>query len=353
MATDLRNTPILFGIAVILAFATLELAQDFFAPLLTALVFGVILSPLSDLFSRVGLRPSLSSLITVSVSLILVACLAFLLEPYIAEAIEKAPVIWFELRGTVDGIRSMISGLNEIAEDVAQAVEPDTAPAPAEAPGVDVPSITDALFYAPQYLAQFMIFIGVLYFFLMTRKEIYHWLGTTVSSVASSDFAYAERQVARYFLTITAINASFGILIAIVMQVFSMPAPVLWGIMAFLLNYILYLGPIALAGTLLVTGLVVFDGPISFAPAAVYLAINATEGQFVTPALVGHQMSVNPLLVFVSLVFWLWLWGPIGGIIAIPLLIWSISITRQAMDQAISSGTPGKLTPKRLAGADA
>lgn len=332
MVSQIRTNPILAGIGIIVAFTTLDLAQDFFAPVLTALVFGVVLSPLARLLSRIGLRPALSSLITVSVGLMMVACIALLLEPYVARAIEQAPVIWFELRETVEGIRSMMLGLNEIAEDVAQAVDPAGEGSATGIPPVDVPSITDALFYAPQYLAQFMIFIGVLYFFLLSRPEIYGWMGATITVLSAEDFTFAERQVARYFLTITAINACFGTIVAIVMQLFGMPAPVLWGLMAFLLNFILYLGPIALAATLLVTGLVTFDGALSFAPAAVYLAMNATEGQFVTPALVGQRMSVNPLLVFVSLVFWLWLWGPIGGIIAIPLLIWSVSITQRAID---------------------
>jgi predicted PurR-regulated permease PerM len=71
--------------------------------------------------------------------------------------------------------------------------------------------------------------------------------------------------------------------------------------------------------------------------------MNAIEAQFVTPTLVGKSLSVNPLLVFVSLVFWLWLWGPIGGIIAIPLLIWTLTVVQGFSDQVISDGTPGSI----------
>jgi predicted PurR-regulated permease PerM len=332
MITLSATRNIVLGVGVILAFATLDYAKDFFAPVVSALVAGIVLSPLSDLLTRIGLRPSVSALVTVAVTLAFVVCLALLLEPYVTVAIERAPIIWFELRETVDGIRSVMLGLNEIAEDVAEAVDPANEPGEKKTPAFAVPSITDALFYAPHYLAQFMIFVGVFYFFLMTRPEIYRWLGGFVSEMESQDFVHAEKQVARYFLTITAINASFGVLVAIVMQGFAMPAAVFWGVMAFVLNFVPYLGPIALTAMLLVTGVVAFDGPISFVPAAVYLAMNAVEGQFVTPALVGQRMSVNPLLVFVSLVFWMWLWGPIGGVIAIPLLIWSISIGSCASD---------------------
>ena len=154
------------------------------------------------------------------------------------------------------------------------------------------------------------------------------------------DLDQAERKVAKYFLTITTINGVFGIIVGTVMSLLGVPSPVFWGLLAFLLNFIVYLGPIMLAGTLLITGIVVFDGAYSVLPAAVYMSMNAIEGQFVTPALVGKQMAVSPLLVFLSLTFWLWLWGPIGGIIAIPLMIWTITITEAALGQTIKSGMP-------------
>ncbi|PUB14925.1 uncharacterized protein DUF20 [Yoonia sediminilitoris] len=107
------------------------------------------------------------------------------------------------------------------------------------------------------------------------------------------------------------------------------------------MNFVLYVGPIAMIAMLLVTGIVLFDGAVSFLPAATYLAMNGTELQIVTPTLVGKRLSVNPLLIFLSLVFWLWFWGPIGGIIAIPILIWGLTIYKGLSGQTISSGTPG------------
>ena len=83
-------------------------------------------------------------------------------------------------------------------------------------------------------------------------------------------------------------------------------------------------GPALVAAALLLAGLLSFDGLAGLAPAALFVSMNAIEGQFVTPALVGRHMHVNPLLVFLSLVFWLWLWGPIGGIVAIPVLVWTL-----------------------------
>lgn len=234
-----------------------------------------------------------------------------------------------------------------MSADVASAIEPDSDGTSDEP--VTLPSITDALLYAPQFAAQFMIFTGTLYFFLMARNSIYDWVSATFHRFGEDELRHAGKQVARYVLTISAINLCFGVLVAIVMQLIGMPSPILWGILAFTLNFILYLGPIVLIGTLVVTGIVMFDGAASFLPAAIYLAMNATEAQFVTPTLVGKSLSVNPLLVFLSLVFWLWLWGPIGGVIAIPLLIWCMTVFKALTRQTISSGTPGKLYPNAAA----
>ncbi|MFD3191513.1 AI-2E family transporter [Sedimentitalea sp. HM32M-2] len=322
-----RVEHLLMAIATVLVFVALRQAQEFLAPVIGALVAGIVLSPVSGLWDRWGLRASMAAFATVLLAFIALGALGLLLEPYVSEAIDSAPIIWFEMRGAIENLRSFLLGLDEIAEDVAKAVNPNGDGAPEKEATVPIPRAQDALFYAPQAMAQVLVFTGTLYFFLLTRRQIYEWAGRQFDGVRQNDFFQAEREVARYFLTITAINASFGVLIALVMQGFGMPAPFAWGLLAFLLNFVVYVGPTALAAALLLAGLVAFDGVMSIAPAAVYMMMNAFEGQFVTPALVGQSMAVNPLLVFLSLVFWLWLWGPLGGIIAIPLLIWGISLS--------------------------
>lgn len=319
-------------IAIIMVFAVLKFAENIFAPMLLAMVLGIILSPVRDFWDRLGTPPAISAFATLIVGLCVVLTLGFLLEPYVTNAIEQAPIIWNELRFTLFEIKSMLRGFDEMTENVVQAIGQDGTTTEANAePAVAIPTVAQAASYAPQYLAQVLVLIGTLYFFLLVRTDIYHFLGKTFPQVSEPDFKYAESQVSRYFLTVSMINASFGVIVTIVMSVLGMPSPVLWGILAFLVNFILYLGPATLAALLLLTGIITFDGPYSFLPAILYLTMNATEGQFITPALVGKSMSVNPLLVFLSLVFWLWLWGPLGGFIAIPVLIWTMVILKKVI----------------------
>ena len=200
-----------------------------------------------------------------------------------------------------------------------------------------MPSMMDAVLYAPSVAAQVLIFVGALFFFLLSRVEVYDYLSQhRILSSRPRDTSLillaAERRVSRYFLTITVINAGFGTIIGTVMALLGMPSPIVWGVLAFLMNFILYLGPITLAGILVIAGSITFDGLYAFAPAALFISINAMEGQFVTPSLVGRQLAVSPLLVFLSLIFWLWLWGPIGGFVAIPLLVWLIAVATPRND---------------------
>lgn len=329
-------------IGVVTVFLILYLARFFFSPVISAFVMGIVVSPLSRLLRKLRLNRALAALATMLLVLAGLAALIFALEPYITFAIQRGPAIWAEFRDALNGFTQMLKGLGDISKDIAASVTGAGAGEVEAEPEVEVPSFTDALFYAPQVLAQIMVFSGTLYFFLLARGDVYAWIGASMPVLTRDDLDRAERKVARYFLTITAINGAFGTIVGMVMMVLGMPSPVFWGLMAFLLNFIVYLGPILLAAALLVAGLVVFDGPFTVVPALVYMAMNATEGQFVTPALVGQRMSVSPLLVFLSLTFWLWFWGPIGGIIAIPLMIWTITITEAALGQSISAGFPGR-----------
>lgn len=180
----------------------------------------------------------------------------------------------------------------------------------------------------PSFGAQVLVFVGILYFFLLTRVDLYRFAAEKSRSLTYEVLCKAEGQVSRYFFTVTTINAIFGASVAMMLIALGMPNAIYWGLAAFLVNFVLYLGPIAFAITLLIAGLIVYDGPITMAPAVLYLSMNMIEGQFVTPSLVGRHMSVNPLLVFVALLFFLWLWGPLGGIIAIPLLAWARQVNR-------------------------
>lgn len=335
------NTFSLAVIATIAVFTALYFAKALLAPVVAAFVLGIVMTPLSELMDKLRIPLAVGAFLSVLLAIFAILAIIFLLEPYVSQVLAKAPIIQAELRETLLELRRLLSGLQRISNDMAAAIEPDQAGAAEVDEPMGLPSLTDALFYAPQFLGQFLIFAGTLYFFVMARNSVYDWLSSNFTALAKRDLRNAAKQVSRYVLTISTINFGFGVCVAVVMHLIGMPSPVVWGLLAFLLNYLLYLGPATLAVILLITGIVVFDGAASFLPPAIYIAMNATEAQFVTPTLVGKSLSVNPLMVFLAFVFGLGLWGPIGGIIAMPLLTWTLTVFKSVNTQAISGGTPG------------
>jgi len=130
-----------------------------------------------------------------------------------------------------------------------------------------------------------------------------------------------ESDISAYLITITVMNAAVGIATALVMLCTGVEDPILWGTVAFLLNYVPILGPFLGVIIFLLAGLLAIDGPWeAFLPAGLYLGIHLVEGETVTPLLLARRFTLNPVLVILSLVFWFWMWGIPGAILSVPML---------------------------------
>ncbi len=131
-----------------------------------------------------------------------------------------------------------------------------------------------------------------------------------------------ERNLAGYLTVVTIINAAVGTIVGLGSWLIGLPNPAIFGLLAAVLNYVPYVGPAVMVVVLFGVGLVTFPllshaliAPIGF------IALTTAEGHFVTPTIVGRRLTLNPLLVFLALAFWTWMWGPIGAFLAAPLSI--------------------------------
>lgn len=324
----------LIVIGAVVLFAALHALSDIFAPLALALVTGVVLSPVSDYCDRHHLPRTMAALVTLLITLVLLTLLFLIFQPAAEQLVAQAPKVLRDLHQAMETLRSIAQGLAKMSTNVSEAITPEakaaagTAKAAKDA-GVHVPTVASALMMAPAILAQFTVFAGSLFFFLLTRAEIYDWAARRLAPPAERGALVgrmrdAERRVSRYFLTIALINAGLGLATAAALQLMGLPQAMTWGLVVFVLNFVPYLGPaLALAG-LIYAGVAAFDGADALLAAAAYVGLIILESQFVTPTLVGRNTAVNPLLVFLALIFGFWLWGPMGGIVAIPLLIWAL-----------------------------
>ncbi|QXT39096.1 AI-2E family transporter [Gymnodinialimonas ceratoperidinii] len=333
-------------IVVILLAVVLDHAQVLIAPVLTAIVLGLVLAPFVDFVERRGIPNSAAALLILAFFLFFAGAIFYFAEPIVNRAISNGPMIWAELRSSVEGLRNTVEDVQQIQETMNEALtdgEAAEGAAPAEAENeavMRIPSIFDVLSYGPAILGGILIFVGTLYFFLTTRRDVYARTCRLIPSLTETLLIEAEARVSRYFLAITMINAGFGAAVMVAMSALGVPQPIMWGLATFLLNFMLYLGPGLITVALLVVGIVTFDGFWAVMPALAFISLNMVESQFVTPTFVGRHMALNPLMVFLSLVFWLWLWGPIGGLVAIPIVVWIRYIVSDGKDDEIPIPAP-------------
>jgi predicted PurR-regulated permease PerM len=131
-----------------------------------------------------------------------------------------------------------------------------------------------------------------------------------------------RREITRYLVTISIINAALGIITAGVTALFGLPNPLLWGVVAGVLNFIPYLGGAVTTVILTIVSFVTFEGWVDILlPPLVFVIINGLEGNVVTPIIIGKRLSLNPIGIFLSLLFWGWIWGVAGVFLATPILV--------------------------------
>lgn len=198
--------------------------------------------------------------------------------------------------------------------------------APTEVIGSVLGTVTPALL-------QFVLFFATLFFFVFGRAAMRRSVVNLFNSRdgrlrALKIFNDVERSLSGYVITVTIINACVGVVATIVTWWLGFPAPLLWGALAFILNYIPYVGPGVMHAILFVVGLMTFDTlwPALIAP-LFFIAFTFVEGHFIVPNIIGRQLLLHPLAVFLSLAFWAWLWGPMGAFLATPILIMAMVAT--------------------------
>lgn len=307
--------------AIIMFGAFLYIARPLLMPVLCALILSLTIGPLAGYAVKHGFPswvPALTFVVLFGAMLYLaVILLADPISDLIARSSEIGNAIKDKFRfmerplAAIKELRAAILGSGGVTVDVSQ---------PAEVIGNVVGAVTPAVL-------QFVLFFATLFFFIFGRAAMRR---SVVNIFATRDgrlralkiFNDIERSLSGYVITVTIINACVGIVAIAVTWALGFPAPLLWGALAFLLNYIPYVGPGLMHAVLFFIGLLTFDTllPALIAP-LFFIAFTFVEGHFIVPSIIGRQLLLHPLAVFLSLAFWAWLWGPIGAFLATPILI--------------------------------
>jgi len=324
------------GLALATPFA-LRAGAEFFLPVTAALVISIALVPLLEWLERRRIPAALSALLCV---------VLFLGVANVAVAAIVFPATeWFRLLpGRIGRLRETLAPLFEIYANLERFVDdlvrefgrsPGTGP---QAVQVETPSTLLQIIASSAPFAAIQMFFAVLviFFFLAgwTRMR-----KRTITARGSFGGAMTTARVIQqvvdatstYLGTITVVNIGMGLVVAFVLWLIDMPTPLMWGGIAAVLNYIPYLGPIASTLLLALGGLMTFEDPwYALLPAMSFVVIHLIEANLVTPTVVGRRLTINPLLILLSLSFWAWVWGTTGALLAVPLLI----IIRTVLDAA-------------------
>jgi predicted PurR-regulated permease PerM len=318
------------ALGVLALIFALQTGRFLLAPVTLAIIVGLMLSPLALRLERQGTPPSISAIVAVLVFIVVVGFLVIAIAAPLSSWAGRVPQLWAELQLQLSSFSEPLSVIRSVREQVRNVTGGSSVTVSVEE-GSPVESVA---VLAPALLAQILIFFASLYFFIATRHDTRLMVlklcsGRRLRWRMAHIFRDVEELVSNYLLAITIINIGLGTAVGTALWLLGVPSAPLWGAMAGLLNFIIYIGPALMALILFGVGLATFDSlGGTILPMAVYLVINGIEAQFVTPMVIGRRMTLNPFLVFLAVAFWLWIWGPIGGFIAIPALLILFAIAR-------------------------
>jgi len=324
-------------IGLVVALAAIREGQVFLAPVTLAIVVGLMFGPLADIVEARGVPPALSAGLVVLLLIGVIALGMAIFAVPLSDWVERAPLIWDKLRMELANLQEPLESIGAFQKQLGDIFGPGgTMTVTVEDGG----PVTDVALLAPAIGAQILIFLASLYFFVATREHI----RVSVLSLCVSRrlrwrtahiFNDVEQKVSRFLLSITFINLCVGIAVGFAMWAIGMPSPLLWGALAAVLNYIPYVGQGVMVVTLLFVGLGTQTGlGAILLPVGCYVVINFIEGQVITPHFIGRTMTLNPFIIFLSITFWLWAWGPVGGLVAVPVLLIGHSILTHTLPSA-------------------
>ncbi|MFN3172740.1 MAG: AI-2E family transporter [Hyphomicrobiales bacterium] len=329
-----KTRPGLFGvrtsIAVVAGCALLPVlyfGAGYFVPIVAAFVAALIMGPVQGRLVARGFSGGLAAGVQVLSLLVVLISLIGLTAGSFASWANDLPRIGNALATLIDDVRRLALRLQSAGQAVEEAMGVDPVESGSQLGAIFSNGVGLVAVQTPIFLGQLVVFFALLFFFLESRMRlragVLRLCMTRETRLrAAHVFRDAEQQVSTYLITVTAINAVLGIATALAMWALGLPNPVLWGVLAFALNYAPYLGPSVLIVLLVGAGLVSFDEPgKALLPALAFFSLNALEANFFTPTIVGSQVKLEPAVLIIALVLLFGLWGIAGAVMAVPLLL--------------------------------
>lgn len=318
----------LTGLFILACFYTLYFARDFFLPVMLAVVFMFLLTPVIRILKRLRVPEALGAAIVIVTVSLCAGVLAFELSGPLAQWLEKAPEIGAKLQAKAQPLRKYFAKVSNTSEQVEKltmaAIASKEGPRQVE---LKRSSLLDNVLSGTSKLVFSLLVMTVLLYFLLASGDLFlsklvHVLPTLSDKKKAVQIAREiEKNISRYLSTIAMINAGVGVLSGLLFWAFGLPNPALWGAIAGLLNFIPTVGALSVAILIALVSIASFSSlaHAALVPAA-FLALTIAIGTFVSPLIMGRRLTLNPVVIFLGLSFWGWLWGLPGALLAVPML---------------------------------
>jgi predicted PurR-regulated permease PerM len=321
------STVALVGIFLLGFVFFLYFARPFLLPVVLAVILNFLLKPVVRFFGRFHIPQALGAVVVLAGFIGLISFGVSRLAQPAAEWAARAPESLREAERKVRHLLRPAEQLSRAAEHVEHFTAGDDAP---KATRVEIKrfNLTDTvLSFTRSFLGGAIETLVLLYFLLASgdlfMQKLVKVMPTLQDKHEATEIAHeVQHNISTFLFTITVINTCLGVLVGVAMMIVGMPNPVLWGVLAGLLNFIPYFGPFTGVAVLLVVGLLTFErAGNAIVPPLIYISLHAIEANFITPMILGRRLVLNPVVIFASLIFWTWLWGIAGALLAVPLLM--------------------------------
>ena len=311
----------LFALALL---AAVYVAAEIVLPLVLAVVLKLLLQPVMRLLERWHVPRIMAALLLILAVFGTIVGLGAALAGPASTWAAKLPEGIPRLQERLSFLQAPINTLQRFLQQVEDYGQPAGAPAAVSEGGSTL--MTKLFTGTRNFASGFFTTILFLLFLLVSGDTFLRRLVEIMPSFSNKRQAVdisqqIESDISAYLVTITLMSAAVGIATAMVMWLTGVGDPILWGAVAFLLNFVPILGPILGVMIFLLAGLLTNDTLWqALLPAGLYLGIHLIEGETITPMLLAKRFTLNPVLVIISLVFWFWMWGAPGAILSVPML---------------------------------
>lgn len=316
---------LLLGIGLFLALPfILSIGSVVFLPLVAAIILTIVLSPLADRLANAGLPNFLASALAVaSLIVLIVLALGLILQPAV-DMVDEIPTMVARLGQQFSQFRGAVHWIGDLNNEVAGLLGRRPTPEVTLA----TPSVLEELALAtPSLVLEVLLTLLLAFFMIESRVRLRRRVllerasfGATVR--AARAMRDVQDRVAAYILTVTLINLCVGVLVALGAWVMGINAPIMWGGLAAILNFLPYVGPFTMIGLLALFGLGTSSTfLLGLAPAAAYLTLHFVESNIVTPSILGARFTMNPVMILLALSYFSWIWGFAGALLSVPILL--------------------------------